>query len=107
MDLHVLFDRSGKILAAVELKSGSDSEGSAPSPRPEARRGQRTADVTVPDELSHLSFFEACTQLIVQVKGGRTTLIPKRRRSVPSRTARKPAPRKPQKPARRSRTTRR
>jgi hypothetical protein len=108
MDMHVLYDRSGKILAAVEIKNGADGEDSVPPPRPVAQRGQRTADVTVPGEFHQLSFFEACTQLVVTIKAERATLIPrkKKRPSAAYQPARKPPQRKAKHPAKRSRTTR-
>ena len=82
MDLHVLYDRSGKILAAVELKGNAAD---AYLPRPVAQRGQRTADVSVPGEFRHLSFLEACTQLAIRTKGNTVTLVPqKQRRRVTS-----------------------
>jgi hypothetical protein len=68
MDLCVLFDRSGKILAAVDLRREQASD-AVPLPRPMAQRGQRTADVAVPEEFRGLDFLEICTRLVVQVKG--------------------------------------
>jgi hypothetical protein len=76
MNLHVLYDRSGKILAAVELRSNAED---AYLPRPVAQRGQRTADVAVPDEFRHLSFLEVCTRLAVRTKGNTATLVPQER----------------------------
>jgi hypothetical protein len=70
MDLHVLYDRSGKILAAVRL----DSEPGTVSPRPVARAGQSTADLKLPASFSHLNFLQVCTQLVVEGRGDRTTL---------------------------------
>jgi hypothetical protein len=91
MYLHVLYEGSGKILAAVELKGDKD-EGGVPLLRPVAQRGQRTADVTVPDELRHLSFVEVCTQLVVQPKGDGAVLVSrkqKQRAASSSRPAQK------------------
>ena len=82
MDLHVLFDRSGKILAAVDLRREQASD-AAPLPRPMAQRGQRTADVAVPEEFRGLEFLEICTKLVVQVKGDRVTLVSRKK---PART---------------------
>src|SRR5262245_7194351 len=78
MDLHVLFDRSGKILAAVDLRREQASD-AVPLPRPVAQRGQRTADVAVPDEFRGLDFLEICTRLAVQVKGDRATLVARKK----------------------------
>jgi hypothetical protein len=82
MDIHVLYDRSGKILAAVELREEAEKGGGVPLPRPEPQRGQRTADVRVPEEFRDLSFLEACTQLVVaQARGERAMLVRKKRQA--------------------------
>jgi hypothetical protein len=98
MNLHALYDRSGKILAAVELKSNAAD---AYLPRPVAQRGQRTADVSVPDEFRHLSFLEVCTQLAIRTKGNIVTLVPHERArrvtsssSVPQSTSRRTSKRR-------------
>jgi hypothetical protein len=74
MELHVLYDDSGIILAAVRLDDGSLRGGTVgdkpiPAPRPVPEPGQYTADVKVPDEFTHLSFIEVCNQLVVQGLG--------------------------------------
>jgi hypothetical protein len=63
--MHVLYDSSGRILAAVELSEG-DSEGTLQA-RPVAAPGQYSADLNVPPDLAHLSFKEACEKLVVDV----------------------------------------
>jgi hypothetical protein len=80
MKLHVLYDRSGKILAAVRL---DDQPLGIVTPRPVCRPGQFTADVTVPDNFRHLSFFEVCTRLVVEGLGERATLK-SRKSHIPS-----------------------
>jgi hypothetical protein len=49
-----------------------------------AQRGQRTADVAVPEEFRGLEFLEICTKLVVHVKGDRVTLVSRKK---PARTA--------------------
>jgi hypothetical protein len=85
MRLHVLYDRSGTILAAVQLDDEKGGEQQVPPLRPLAQRGQFTADFVLPSDFRHLSFFEVCTQLKVAGRGERATLIAKpasRRRAV-------------------------
>jgi hypothetical protein len=96
MYLHVLYDRSGKVLAAVNLDREKDAPG-VPLPRPVAQRGQQTAEVSVPDEFRHLSFLEACTQLVVQAKGDSAMLVsrkPKPRATSRARPKKKAVQRK-------------
>ena len=85
MYLHLLYDRSGKVLAAVDLDREKDAPGVS-LPRPVAQRGQRTAEVAVPEEFRHLSFLEACTQLVVQAKRDGAMLVS--RKSKPRATSR-------------------
>ena len=63
MKLHVLFDRSGTILAAVPL---DDEDPRVPKPRPVPQRGQFTADITVPAQYGDMSFFDVCTRMKVK-----------------------------------------
>ena len=63
MKLHVLFDRSGTILAAVQL---DDEDPRVPKPRPVPQRGQFTADISVPAEYGEMSFFDVCTRMKVR-----------------------------------------
>jgi hypothetical protein len=65
MRMHVLYDASGQILAAVEL-SERDSEGT-PQVRPVAKSNQYTADLDVPPAHADLSFKDACETLVVDV----------------------------------------
>lgn len=65
MRMHVLYDSSGQILAAVELPEVV-SEGTL-QVRPVVKPGQYTADVDVPPDLAHLNFKEACEKLVVDV----------------------------------------
>lgn len=74
MELHVLYDDSGNILAAVRLDDESSHHATIgdkliPAPRPVPEPGQYTADVKVPDEFAHLCFIEVCNQLVVQGLG--------------------------------------
>ncbi|MGH7486911.1 MAG: hypothetical protein ACREMY_15120 [bacterium] len=65
MRIHVLYNSSGKILAAVELSEGV-SEGT-PQVRPVAKPGQHSADLEGPPALAHLGFKDACEKLVVDV----------------------------------------
>jgi hypothetical protein len=65
MKMHVLYDATGKILAAAELSEGV-SEGT-PQVRPVAKPNQYTADLDVPAALADLSFNDACEKLVVDV----------------------------------------
>jgi hypothetical protein len=62
MKMHVLYDSSGQILAAVELPEVV-SEGTL-QVRPVAKPDQYSADLDVP---LGLSFMEACEKLVVDV----------------------------------------
>jgi hypothetical protein len=60
--------------------------------------------VRVPEEFRRLSFLEACTELMVQVKGRSVTLVPRKARRSAPRKGRTPTAGK--KPARRTPSTR-
>jgi hypothetical protein len=71
MKMHVMYDPSGKIVAAVRL----DADASAKSRhaghrleglRPVLKPGHSSADLDVPAEHAHLTFHEACRQLVVE-----------------------------------------
>jgi hypothetical protein len=64
MRLHVVYDRSGKIVAAVRLNSANSNH-----PRPVVGEGHTAAEITVPKEHAHLSFSDACQQLRVHASG--------------------------------------
>jgi hypothetical protein len=74
MQIRALYDQKGRILAAVQVETTEAGSGGAPTPQPEAKRGQRLGVFTVPPECAHLSFAEACAQLVVKVRGKRATL---------------------------------
>jgi hypothetical protein len=63
--MHVLYDSSGRILAAVELSEGVSKD--TQHVRPVAKPGQYTADLDVPPALGRLGFKDACEQLVVDV----------------------------------------
>ena len=65
MRMHVLYDSSGQILAAVELPEVVSAD--TLQVRPVVKPGQYSADVDVPPDLAHLSFKEACEKLMVDV----------------------------------------
>jgi hypothetical protein len=65
MKMHVLYDASGQILAAVELSESASKD--SLQVRPVAKPGQNSADMDVPAALAHLSFKDACEKLVVDV----------------------------------------
>jgi hypothetical protein len=65
MKMHVLYDSSGQILAAVELSEGVSED--TLRVRPVAKTDQYSADLDVPPALAHLSFKDACEKLVVDV----------------------------------------
>jgi hypothetical protein len=64
MNLHVVYDATGRIIAAVRLPDGQ-TKTDQPGPRPVVKPGNRSADLEVPPEFAHLSFGEACRSLVV------------------------------------------
>jgi hypothetical protein len=79
MELHVLYDDLGNILASVRLDDESSPNATLgdrpiPGPRPVPEPGQYTADVKVPDDFAHLSFLEVCNQLVVEGRGAQAVL---------------------------------
>ena len=62
MKMHVMYTSAGRIVAAVHLRDGDDAH---KGPRPVVKPGHHCADLEVPAEHAHLSFPEACRQLLV------------------------------------------
>jgi hypothetical protein len=85
MRLHILYDRTGRILAAVHLDPASDVEGVGEL-RPVPRKGQMSADFEVPAEHAHLDFVEACRALRVDTKNRKLIAIKGRGKLSPRRT---------------------
>ena len=85
MKLHVLYDRTGRILAAVHLDPASDAKGGGVL-RPVPHKGQMSADFEVPDEHAHLDFAEACRALRVDTKNRELVAIKDRGKLSPRRT---------------------
>jgi hypothetical protein len=75
MKLCVLYNRSGKILAAVQLNQPLLLDKYMSAPRPVPQKGQRVADMEVPEEFRHLSFLDACTRLKIDIKAKRPVLV--------------------------------
>jgi hypothetical protein len=67
MRVRVLYDRSGRILAGVQLPDQPADERDRPLPRPVPRRGQYLADLVVPAQFRDKDFFRLCKDL--KVKG--------------------------------------
>lgn len=65
MKIHVLYDSTGRILAAAELLEGVSED--MPQVRPVANPDQYTAELEMPTVMAHLSFKEACEKLVVDV----------------------------------------
>jgi hypothetical protein len=85
MKLHVVFNKDGDILAAVQLASGT-----AVRARPVAdeQAGHRTADVYVPEEYRHFDLATVCQRMKVDVKGKFADLTAKSRSCSPSAESR-------------------
>ena len=64
MKLHVVYDKEGKIKAAVRLDPSKSMTGQI---RPVAKPEQYSAEIELPAEHKHLSFGDACRQLLVDV----------------------------------------
>src|SRR5437762_12200625 len=61
MKLHILYDRTGRILAAVHLDPAERPYGEAVGElRPVPRKGQMSGDFEVPSEYAERGFVEAC-----------------------------------------------
>jgi len=75
MQIKALYDTKGRILAAVQVQvEGAETE-SSPSPQPVPTRGQRVSLLTMPAEFEHLTFRQACMQMMVKVKGKQAVLV--------------------------------
>jgi hypothetical protein len=92
MRLHVVYDRSGRILAAAQVGRATperNAEGAylhatdryrsavdadEPVPLPEAGRGQYAAQVTLPADASDLGAEGVFSRFVVKGKGERATL---------------------------------
>jgi len=79
MKLHVLFDPDGHIVAAVRIDEHATASSRhmgrrLPGVRPVVSGGQKTAELEVPAEHSHLTFLQACRQLAVDTTQERPTL---------------------------------
>jgi hypothetical protein len=87
MHLHVLYDRSGRILAAVQIDDRS-REG-VPLPRPVAQRGQFTAEVQIPSEAAQQDLVAICDKYLVKGRGERVSLVAdkRKRKATFSKTA--------------------
>lgn len=77
MQIKALYDRKGRILAAVQMQAMGAGEGATPAPQPEPKRGQRVGEFTVPRECAHLGFSQACAELMVITRGKDATLAPR------------------------------
>ena len=82
MKLCALYDRSGQILAAVRLDEDYRSGRFVDPPRPLPQKGQKVAEVEVPEEFRHLNFLDACLQLKVDVKAEQPGLVSAKKRSA-------------------------
>jgi hypothetical protein len=76
MKIHAVYDRNGKILAAVSIDATSKLKiGGALRPVPKAE--QHAADLEVPPEHSRLGLVELCRALKVEGTAGAAKLVPK------------------------------
>ena len=73
MKLHVVFNKEGEILGAVQLGSAPGQPDSGPRirvrPIADEQAGQRAADVHVPAEFHHYDLAAVCQRLKVDVSG--------------------------------------
>jgi hypothetical protein len=81
MRLHVVYDKRGKIVAAVNLEPADSS-----LLRPVAKKGQASAELEVPKEHAHLSFADVCQRFKVDTRTKNPSLrlkdSPKTRSSI-------------------------
>ena len=73
MKINALYDKEGRILAAAQVETSKAV--ASPTPQPVPRRGQRVGVFTMPKECGHLSFQQACVQLMVKAEGDRASLV--------------------------------
>jgi hypothetical protein len=93
MKVHVLYDGTGRILAAVHL---DPPEGQGVGElRPVPQKGQMSGDFAVPTECADLNFSEACEALRVDTKNRKLIMIKPSRREASERSTKK-QPRKRQ-----------
>ena len=77
MKLHILYDRAGKIIAAVHLDPAEQPYGEEVGElRPVPGKGQMAGDFEVPREYAERGFLEACRALRID---------PKSRKLIPSK----------------------
>src|SRR5439155_4231988 len=75
MKLHILYDRTGRILAAVHLDPAERPYGEAVGElRPVPRKGQMSGDFEVPSEYAERGFVEACGALCIDPKARKLIL---------------------------------
>ena len=82
MKLHILYDRTGRILAAVQLPAERPHGEEVGELRPVPRKGQMSGDFEVPREYAERGFVEACRALCIDPKARK--LIPIKDRSKAS-----------------------
>jgi hypothetical protein len=75
MQIRALYDKTGRILAAVQMKTDEAGGVSAPPPQPQPRPGQSVGVFEVPADCSRLSFQDACAQLEVKSEGDKAVLV--------------------------------
>ena len=84
--LYVLFDRSGRILAATAQDSEPlPNRDAVPPPRPAAERGQFTAVVRVPVDAQEKDLVAIGSDYIVKGLGNRATLVARKTASKATR----------------------
>ena len=77
MQIKALYDKRGRILAAVQLLATNRGSGEVSPPQPQPKRGQLVGEFTVPREWAHLNLAQSCAQLVVKTQGKHATLVPK------------------------------
>lgn len=80
MKLHVVYDETGQIIAAVRLDADTTTTKAhqlgrrLPGVRPVPKPGHSSADLDAPPEHAHFTFVQACQQLIVDTSDSKPRL---------------------------------
>jgi hypothetical protein len=93
ISLHVVYDRSGTIIALAPVGERSVSSSGVPLPRPIAERGQFAATVPLPEDAREKDATAISTAYIVKGRGESARLVLRtgRPKKVPSTVAENPA----------------
>ncbi len=76
MRIRALYDRRGRILAAVQMQALDPSSKGTPAPQPQPQRGQRIGMFAVPRECADLTFAQVCVEMKVVTRARQASLAP-------------------------------